>query len=141
MSGKRQKVHFQKFEKASRTSWSLTYWGSNSVTKIGSFLFPRRPDCHFWKLRIISLSPKRLWISVTWNFSLTLFDSKIKMNLEEEIYTECLFLWHSQFLEYEEISDSRIFFGSTSEQSKCPSRDFPLLEQRFPPLEPSATPS
>ena len=105
MSGNRQKVLFQKFEKASRTSWSLAYWGNNSVTKIGSFLFPRRPDCHFWKLRIISLSPKRLWISVTWNFSLTFFDSKIKMSFE------CSFLRHSQFLEYEKTLYSRNFLG------------------------------
>ena len=85
MTAKIQRLPFPKFENASLTAWSLTYSGRNNVTKLSSFPFPRRPDRRFWKLMIISFSPKRLWISVTWNFSLALFDSKIKMNFEEEI--------------------------------------------------------
>ena len=82
MSAKRQTLTFAKFEMASLTAWWLKSQ-NNNVAKTGSFPFPRGPDPRFWKLRIISLSPKRLWISVTCNFSLVLFDSKIKMNFEE----------------------------------------------------------
>ena len=85
MSAKGQRIPFPKFENASLTSWSLTYSGRNNVTKLDSFPFPRGSARRFSKLRIISLYPKRLWISVTCNFSLALFDSKIKMNFEEEI--------------------------------------------------------
>ena len=60
MSAKRQKLLFPKLDKASLTGWSLMYSGKNRVTKIGSFPFPKGPDRCFWKLRIISLYPKRL---------------------------------------------------------------------------------
>ena len=106
MSAKRQKPLFSKLEKASLTAWSLTYSGKNSVTKIGSFPFPRGPDRCFWKLKIISLSPKHLWHFLT---------QKSKWTSRKKFYTDCLFLWHNQFLEYKKIFHSRNFFGSTSE--------------------------
>ena len=120
MSAKRQKLLFPKLEKASLSACSLMYSGKNSVTKIGFFPFSRGPDSCFWKLKIISLSPRRLWpfliqkLKWTWTW-------------RKKFYTECLFLWHPQFLEYEKIFDSRNFFGSTSKQSKCPSRDFSFI--------------
>ena len=85
MSAKRKALPFSKFEMASLTAWSRKHSGRNNVTKIGSFPFPRAPDRRFWKLRIISLSLKRLCFSVTCNFSLDFFDSKMKMNFDEEI--------------------------------------------------------
>ena len=75
-----------RFEKGSLTARSLTQSGRNNFTKIGSFPFLRGPDCHFWKLRSTSLRQKQLWISVICNFSLTIFDSKIKINFEERIW-------------------------------------------------------
>ena len=48
---------------------------------------------------------------------------KSKWILRKEFDIKCLFLWLPQFLEYEKISDSRNFSGSTSGQSKCSSRD------------------
>ena len=133
MSAKRQKLLFPKHEKASLTAWSLTYSGKNSVTKIDSFPFQRGPDRCFWKLRIISLSPKRLWPFLI---------QKSKRTWGKKFYAECLFLWHPQFLEYQKIFDSRNFFGSTSEQSKCPSSDFSFISAAFsfPRAFPSATP-
>ena len=124
MSAKRQKLLFPKLEKASLSACSLMYSGKNSVTKIGFFPFSRGPDSCFWKLKIISLSPRRLWpfliqkLKWTWTW-------------RKKFYTECLFLWHPQFLEYEKIFDSRNFFGSISEQSKCPSRDFSFMWAAF----------
>ena len=99
---------FPKSEKASVTALSLMYWGRNNVTKKEPFPFVRAPYCCFWKLRIISLSPKWLWISPAWNFWLVGFDSKIKVNFEEEILCRGL------------ISG----ISGTSQQSKCPSKDF-----------------
>ena len=123
MSAKRQKLLFSKVDSASLTAWSLMYSGKNIVIKIGSFPFPRGPDRCFWELRIISLSPKRL---------MALFDSKIKMNFEEEIlYRVLIFVAPSVSREYEKTFDSRNDFGSTSEQSKCSSRDFPFIWAAF----------
>ena len=71
---------------------------------------------------MISLSPNRLWPFLI---------QKSKLTLRKKFYTECLFLWHPQFLEYEKIFDSRNFFGSTSEQRKCPSWDFSFIWAAF----------
>ena len=85
MSAKRKALPLSKFEMASLIAWSRKHSGRNNFPKIGSFPFPRAPDRRFWKLRIISLSLKLLCFSVTCNFSLVFFDSKIKMNFDEEI--------------------------------------------------------
>ena len=122
MSAKRQKLLFPKLDKASLIGWSLAYSEKNCVAKIGSFPFPRGPDHCFWKLRIIFLYPKRLWPFLI---------QKSKWTSRKKFYTEWLFLWHFQFLEYEKIFDSRNFFGSTSEQSKCPSWNFSIIWAAF----------
>ena len=125
MSAKRQKLLFPKLEKASLSACSLMYSGKNSVTKIGFFPFSRGPDSCFWKLKIISLSPRRLWpfliqkLKWTWTW-------------RKKFYTECLFLWHPQFLEYEKIFDSRNFFGSISQNFlKGPNRNMSAKEEQL----------
>ena len=56
---------------------------------------------------------------------MALFDSKIKLNFEEEIlYRVLIFVTPLLF-------DPRNLFGSTSEQSKCPSRDFSFIWAPF----------
>ena len=46
--------------------------------------------------------------------------------MRKEFDIKCLFLWLPRFVEYEKISDSRNFSGSTSRQSKCPNKDLPF---------------
>ena len=111
---------FPKFEKASLTAWSLTYPGWTNVTKIGSFPFLGGPDRRFWKLRIISLSRKRLWISVTCNFSYVIFDSKIIMNCEI-----------LSFQNKKKYTILGVLLSRLSVEREISS----LLEQRVPPLE------
>ena len=67
---------------------------------------------------------------------------KVKWILRKKFYIRHQYLWHFQFLECKKLPDSRNFSGSTSEQSKCPSRVeiSPLLKQRVPLLEPCVTP-
>ena len=72
-----------KLERASLTAWSLMNSGRRMVTKICSLPFLRGP-IRFRKIRQISESPKRHWISVPWSFSFTAFDPKIKTNFEGE---------------------------------------------------------
>ena len=105
MSVKRQKPLFSKLEKASLTAWSLTYSGKNSVTKIGSFPFPRGPDSCFWKLK---LSP---CVQNTYGS----FWFKNQNELQGRNFIQIAYFCDNQFLEYKKIFHSRNFFGSTSE--------------------------
>ena len=116
---------FPKFEIDSLTAWSFTYSGRNNVIKIGSSPFLRGPYLRFWKMRVISLSPKRLWVSVTCNFSLAVFDSKIKINFEEEILYRVLILEGApQFLILE------TFLGVLLSRVSAQAEISRLLEQR-----------
>ena len=76
MSSKRQKLLFPKHKKASLTVWSLTYSGKNSVTKIGLLSISKRTRQLFLETENDLLVSKS---------AMTLFDSKIKINFEEEI--------------------------------------------------------
>ena len=125
MSAKRQKLLFPKLEKASLTAWSFTYSGKNSVTKIGSFPCPRGPDRCFWKLRMISLSPKRLWPFLI---------QKSNWTSRKKFYTECLFLWRPYY------SILETFLGVLLSRVSVQVEISPLFQQRFPSLEPSLVP-
>ena len=72
-----------RLEKAGLTAWSLMSSGRRMVTKIGSLPFLRGPT-RLRKLRQVSESPKRNWISVSWSFSFAVLDPRPKTNFEEE---------------------------------------------------------
>ena len=101
-----------KLEKASLAAWSLMNSGRRMVTKIGSLPFLRGP-IRFRKLRKVSESPKRHWISVTWSFSFAAFDPKTKTNFEGETYTKHLSLWLPKIPEYGKYPILEPFFGSS----------------------------
>ena len=115
-------INFPELEKASLIVYSLTYSKEKNVTKIGSFSFLRRPDHRFWKLRIISLSPKRLWISVSCSYSLADFDLNT-INFEEKSLYRVLISVTPSVFRIRKISDYRKFSGSSSGQSICKGRD------------------
>ena len=65
----------------------------------------------------------------------------MQMNFENEneiLYKVSVFVKPSVF-RIQKFSDSENISESTSEQSKCPSRDLPFTYRRFPPLELSTT--
>ena len=66
-----------------RGAWSLMSSGRRMVTKIGFLPFLRGP-IRLQKLRQISESPKRHWISVPRSFSFADFDPRAKTNFEGE---------------------------------------------------------
>ena len=77
------------------------------------------------------MSPKRLWITVTSPSSLLI--QKWNWSLRKKFYTECQFLWHRQFLEYEKISVVETFLGVRLSRESAQAEISPLLEERFPP--------
>ena len=84
-----------KLEKASLTAWSLMNSGRKIVTKIGSFPFLRGP-AGYLKVKTISESPERLWISVPSSFSFTVYDPRTKTNFEgETLYRAPIPVTHS----------------------------------------------
>ena len=74
-----------KLEKANLTAWSQINPGRKMVAKIRSLPFLRGPT-RFRKLRHISESLKRHWISVPSSFSFTVFDPMTKTNFEGDTY-------------------------------------------------------
>ena len=116
----------QKLEKANLTTWSLMNSGRRMVTKIGFLPFLRGP-VRLRKLRQISESPKRHWISVPWSFSFAVFDPKTKTNFEgETLYRAPISVTPSNS-RIRKISDSRTFLWVSSEHTKWPSNDFSLI--------------
>ena len=100
--------------------------GKKKVIKIGSFLF-LRGLIRSRKLRQISESPKRHWISVAWSFSFPAFDLKAKTNFEwETLYRSPISVVPSDS-KVGKISDSRIFLWVSSKHTKWPSSDFSLI--------------
>ena len=116
-----------KLENASLTAWS-TAWslmnsGRRMVTKIGSLPFLKGPT-RLWKFRLISVSPKRHWISVSSSFSFAAFHPKNKINFEgETLYRASISVTPSDS-RMRKISDSRIFLWVSSENIKWSSSDF-----------------
>ena len=124
MSAKRQKPLFSKLEKPSLTAWSLAYSGKNSVTKIGSFPFPRGPDSCFWKLK---LSP---CVQNTYGS----FWFKNQNELQGRNFIQIAYFCDTiSFENTKKYSILETFLGVLLSIS-------PLFEQRFPPLELCATP-
>ena len=116
----------RKLEKASLTTWSLMNSGRRMVTKIGFLPFLRGP-VRLRKLRQISESPKRHWISVPWSFSFAVFDPKTKTNFEgETLYRARISVTPSDSRIRKKV-DSRIFLWVSSEHTKWPSNDFFLI--------------
>ena len=104
----------------------VTNSGGRIVTKRGSLPFLRGPT-RLRKLREISKSPKRHWISVPWSFSFAVFDPKTKENFEGETLCRA----HTSVIPSDsrirKTSDSRIFFGVSSEHTKWPNNDVSLI--------------
>ena len=79
-----------------------------------------------WKFRLISVPPKRHWISVSSSFSFAAFHPKNKINFEgETLYRASISVTPSDS-RMRKISDSRIFLWVSSENIKWPSSDFSL---------------
>ena len=115
-----------KLEKASLTTWSLMNSGRRMVTKIGFLPFLRGP-IRLRKLRQISESPKRHWISVPWSFSFAVFDPKTKTNFQGEVLYRAPFSVTPSDSRIRKISDSRMFRWVSSEHTKWPRNDFSLI--------------
>ena len=116
----------RKLEKASRTTWSLMNTGRRMVTKIGFIPFLRGPT-RLQKLRQISESSKRHWISVPCSFTFPFFDPKTKTNFEGEILYRAPISVTLSDSRIQKITDSRIFLWVSSEHTKWPSNDFSLI--------------
>ena len=100
--------------------------GRRRVTKISFLPFLREP-IRLRKLRQISESPKRHWISVPWSFSFAVFDLKTKTNFEGETLYRAPISVTSSDSRIRKIFESRSFFWVSSEHTKWPSNDFSLM--------------
>ena len=94
--------------------------------KIGFLPFLRGPT-GLRKLRQISESSKRHWISVPCSFSFPVFDPKTKTNFEGEILYRAPISVTLSDSRIQKITDSRIFLWVSSEHTKWPSNDFSLI--------------
>ena len=124
-----------RLERAGLTAWSLMNSGRRMATKIGSLPFLSGPT-RLRKLRQVSESPKRNWISVPWSFSFAVLDPRANTNFEEEtLYRAAISVAPSDSRVWK-ISDSRIFLCISSEYTKWPGIDFSLTSaELFKPVE------
>ena len=83
MSACKHRYYFSKIGEGKSHCLITNELRKKKMTKIGSFPFLRGPAC-FRKLKRISESPKRHWISVSASFSFAVFDPKTKTNFEGE---------------------------------------------------------
>ena len=86
-----------KLEKANLTAWSQINPGRKMVAKIRCLPFLRGPT-RFRKLRHISESRKRHWISVPSSFSFAVFDPMAKTNFGgDTLYSALMFVTPSDY--------------------------------------------